>query len=93
MKSVRTVAWTLACAGIVAASFLGCSKDSSSTPSGAAASASAVTTTTTTTATPVTIADSDLVTPADMEPQADSTITSANYKAQLASLETEMSKE
>jgi hypothetical protein len=42
---------------------------------------------------PVAIADSDLVTPADFEETAEKAITKANYKTELASLETDISKE
>lgn len=89
MKSMNVM--TL-CAAVLVCGLSACDKSSSSsstetaTATSATASAAAV-------QTPVTISDTDLVTPADMEPQAESTITSANYKAQLASLETEMSKE
>lgn len=46
-----------------------------------------------TTAAPTTIADTDLSSPADFEPEAESTITAKNYKAEIATIETEMSKE
>ena len=42
---------------------------------------------------PVAIADSDLATPADFEETAEKAITKANYKTELASLETDISKE
>jgi hypothetical protein len=42
---------------------------------------------------PVTIADSDLVTPADYESAAETTITAKNYKTEIASLEAELNKE
>jgi hypothetical protein len=42
---------------------------------------------------PVTIADSDLSTPADFEEAAEKSITKASYKTELASLETELGKE
>jgi len=42
---------------------------------------------------PVTIADSDLVTPADYESAAETAITSKNYKTEIASLEAELNKE
>jgi hypothetical protein len=42
---------------------------------------------------PVTIADSDLATPADFEEAAEKSITKASYKTELASLETELGKE
>ena len=88
----RTQTAAVLFAGLLACSLVGCDKSSSS------GSDTTATTTPSATApapaqTAVSIADTDLVTPADMEPQAESTITSANYKAQLASLETEMSKE
>jgi hypothetical protein len=43
-------------------------------------------------AAPVTIADTDLATPADYEAEAEKTITSKNYKTEMASLEAEMNK-
>lgn len=42
---------------------------------------------------PIALADSDLSTPADFEEEAEKAITSKNYKAELASLETDVSKE
>lgn len=45
------------------------------------------------TAEPVTIADSDLVTPADFEATEETAITAKNYKTEIAALEAEMSKE
>lgn len=91
---MKSMSLTTLCAVALVCGLAACDKSSSSSPTettpttatSATASAAAV-------PTPVTISDTDLVTPADMEPQAESTITSANYKAQLASLETEMSKE
>ena len=57
----------------------------------------ATTTTATTTATPtpapVTIADSDLSTPADFEEAAEKAITAKNYKAEMATLEKDIDKE
>ena len=47
----------------------------------------------TTTAAAVTIADTDLLTPADFEETAEKAITKANYKSELASLETDIAKE
>lgn len=61
--------------------------------------ASGVTTTTTanTVATaapqPVTIDDKDLATPADFEEAAEKSITKANYKTQLSTLESDIAKE
>lgn len=40
-----------------------------------------------------TFADSDLVTPSDFQETADKTISKANYKTELASLETAVSKD
>ena len=57
------------------------------------ATTTAPTTTPTTTPQPVTIADSDLSTPADFEEAAETSITKANYKKELASLETDIAKE
>ena len=42
---------------------------------------------------PVTIADGDLSTPADFEETAEKAITKANYKTELATLETDIAKE
>lgn len=56
-------------------------------------SADAGVTTTTTTPTQVAINDSDLSTPADFEESAEKSITKANYKAELTSLETDIAKE
>ena len=42
---------------------------------------------------PVTIADTDLATPADFEDEAEKAITKANYKTELATLEADISKE
>ena len=50
-------------------------------------------TTATAAAQPVTIDDSDLATPADFEAEAEKAITKANYKTELATLETDISKE
>jgi hypothetical protein len=62
-----------------------------------ATTTNATTTAATTTAapapTPVTIADGDLSTPADFEEAAETSITKANYKKELASLETDIGKE
>lgn len=46
-----------------------------------------------TAATPVTIADSDLSTPADFEDVAEKSITAKNYKQELATIETDIAKE
>ena len=89
---MKSMSVTTFCAAVLVCGLTACDKSSSSSSTETATATSATASATTQQA-PVTIADSDLVTPADMEPQADSTITSANYKAQLASLETEMSKE
>ena len=89
----RTTRIAMLCAGLLACSLVACDKSSSSSGSETTGTAPSATTPPAPAQTPVTIADTDLVTPADMEPQAETTITSANYKAQLASLETEMSKE
>ncbi len=48
---------------------------------------------TTAAAAPVVVADSDLSTPADFEETAEKAISKANYKAELASLETDIAKE
>jgi hypothetical protein len=53
-------------------------------PTGAPTTASPVT---------VTINDSDVATPADFEETAEKAITAKNYKAELASLETEIGKD
>jgi hypothetical protein len=53
----------------------------------------ATTTAATTAAAPVVIADSDLSTPADFEETAEKAISKANYKTELASLETDIAKE
>ena len=45
------------------------------------------------TATPPVIADTDLATPADFEETAEKAISKENYKAELASLETDIAKE
>lgn len=42
---------------------------------------------------PPAIAEADIVTPADYEEEADKEITVKNYKAELASLETDVAKE
>lgn len=42
---------------------------------------------------PLTIADGDLSTPADFEESAEQTITKANYKTELATLEADIGKE
>jgi len=42
---------------------------------------------------PVTIAEADLSTPADFEDSAEKSITKANYKAQLTTLEADIAKE
>jgi hypothetical protein len=71
-------------------------EDKSSTTVTAGSATGATTTTTTTTTTPtaaVTIEDSDLSTPADFEETAEKAITPKNYKAELATLETEINKE
>lgn len=44
-------------------------------------------------AAPIVLSDSDLVTAADFEDEAEKSITSKNYKAELASLETELTKD
>lgn len=46
-----------------------------------------------TAATPVTIADSDLSTPADFEDVAEKSITSKNYKQELSTIESDIAKE
>ena len=53
----------------------------------------AVVATTTPVATPVVVNESDLSTPADFEETAEKAITAKNYKAELASLETDVNKE
>ena len=42
---------------------------------------------------PVTIADTDLSTPADFEDTAEKAITKSNYKSELSTLEAEIAKE
>jgi hypothetical protein len=42
---------------------------------------------------PVTIADTDLSTPADFEEEAEKAITAKNYKTELASIEADVAKE
>ncbi len=49
--------------------------------------------TTAATPAPVTIAESDIATPADFEAAAEQSITKANYKTELAKLETDIGKE
>lgn len=66
-------------------------KGSTSITAGSATGTAA--TPTTTTPTTVTIDDSDLATPADFEETAEKAITAKNYKAELASLETDVNKE
>jgi hypothetical protein len=100
MKNMAKIAMTMASLALVA-----CDKPQDSTASTPAASAApntatnAAPNTNTTGATqakapqPVTIADTDLVSPADYEPEAETAITSKNYKAEIATLEAEMSKE
>jgi hypothetical protein len=39
------------------------------------------------------VADTDIVTPVDFEDEAEKTITAANYKKEIASLETELAKD
>jgi hypothetical protein len=73
-------------------------KDDTATTAATSTATPATTATTTTTpantAAPVVdIAEADLVTPADMQDDAEKAITKQNYKKELASLETEMSKD
>ena len=66
------------------------------TTTGAAATATATTATGTPTVaqpTTVTINDSDVATPADFEEKAEQSITVKNYKAELATMETELAKD
>jgi hypothetical protein len=75
-------------------------KKDDTTTTAASATATPATTATTTTATtaaaapaPADIAEADLVTAADLQDDAEKSITKKNYKTELASLETEMSKD
>jgi len=54
---------------------------------------SATAATTAATPAPVTIADTDIATPADFEATAEQAITAKNYKAELATLEADVAKE
>lgn len=63
------------------------------TTTNATTTSTAAVTTTTPAAAPVTIADSDLSTPADFEETAEKAITAKNYKAELTTLEADIAKE
>ena len=60
-----------------------------------ASASAAATTTATTTAAPTTLSinDSDIATPADFEEAAEKSITKATYKAELATLESDIAKD
>jgi len=57
------------------------------------ATTTAATATTTAAVAPTVIDDTDLATPADFEETAEKAISKANYKTELASLETDIAKE
>jgi hypothetical protein len=86
-----TVLCTLAVFG------LGCDKPADPKTDPAATSATVATTATptaaTATATAEAIAEADLATPADFEEETEKSITPKNYKAELATLETDINKE
>lgn len=96
MKRMTMIAIVATCLGLVACD----NKPADPKPADPAATATATAANTATAAatatpapTPVTIADTDIVTPADLEDDAEKAITKKNYKTELASLETEMSKD
>jgi hypothetical protein len=83
-----TAAWFLALAA--------CDKPASETTTTADPADKNGTTETTTAETkpePLVIADDDVATPADFEEAAETSITKANYKAELATLETDIDKD
>ena len=71
--------------------------DTATTPTTTATPTTSATTATTAaaaaTAAPADIAEADLVTPADMQDDAEKAVTKKTYKTELAALETEMSKD
>jgi hypothetical protein len=97
MRHLTMLAIAATCLGLVACDNK--QTDQKQTDPAATAAATAANTITAATATaaptptPVTIADTDIVTPADLEEDAEKAITKKNYKTELASLESEMSKE
>lgn len=79
----------------VALTLAACDDKKAETPPEDPANKNATTTgaTTAAAAQPVTIDDNDLSTPADFEETAEKAITKANYKQELAGLETDIAKE
>ncbi len=81
---------------LLACALMACEKETPKPQTDPVAPPSTVTTTATAapgTRTAETIADSDLSTPAGFESEAEGSITSKNYKAELTSLESEVTKE
>ncbi len=81
----------------ISALALACDKSNEPKPDDPAAKNGTTGATATATATqapaPVTIAESDLATPADFEEAAEKAITAKNYKAEIATLEKDIEKE
>ena len=97
MKRITMIATLATCLGLVACDNKPAdpktADPAATTTANAATAAAAATATAPPAATPVTIADTDIVTPANLEDDAEKAITKKNYKTELASLETEMSKD